>query len=191
MRKLFLQINMSLDGFIEDPTAEIDWHFVDDEFEEFINATLRSIDAMVFGRVAYEKLAQYWPTAASNPGASERHIEAALLMNELPKYVVSDHLDRTEWQNSHIVSGNVGAQIRELKRQPGNDIALFAGAGVAASFARLGMIDEYRIILNPALLGSGTPLFNGGFEKTNLQLRDTRQFGSGALVLTYRHDGTA
>jgi dihydrofolate reductase len=110
MRRLFLQINVSLDGFIEDPTGEIDWHFVDDEFEEFTNDTLRSIDAMVFGRVAYEKLAEYWPTAASNPDASERHIEAARLMNELPKYVVSDRLERTEWQNSHIVSGTSPAR---------------------------------------------------------------------------------
>jgi dihydrofolate reductase len=191
MRKLFLQINMSLDGFIEDPSGEIDWHFADDEFEEFINETLRSIGAMVFGRVAYEKLAQYWPTAASNPEASERHIEAARLMNELPKYVVSHHLERTEWENSHIVSGDVAAEIGELKRQPGKDIALFAGAGVGTSFARLGLIDEYRIILNPVLLEAGTPLFNGGYEKTNLRLRETRPFGSGALVLTYGFDENA
>jgi dihydrofolate reductase len=191
MRKLFLQINVSLDGFIEDAAGEIDWHFADDEFEEFINDTLRSIDAMVFGRVAYEKLAQYWPTAASNPEASERHIEAARLMNELPKYVVSDHLDRTEWQNSHILSGDVAAEIGELKRQSGKDIALFAGASVAQSFARLGLIDEYRIILNPAFLGAGTLLFNGGYRKTELELRETKQFGSGALVLTYRPDEAA
>jgi dihydrofolate reductase len=186
MRKLFIQINASLDGYIEDPTREIDWHFVDDEFEDFINATLRSIDAMVFGRVAYQRLAEYWPTAASNPEASERHIEAARLMNELPKYVVSDHLDRAEWQNSQIIGGDVAAEINELKRQPGKDIALFAGAGVANSFARLGLIDEYRIILNPVLLGAGTPLFNGGYGRANLELRDIRRFGSGALVLTYR-----
>jgi dihydrofolate reductase len=186
MRKLFIQINASLDGYIEDPTREIDWHFVDDEFEDFINATLRSIDAMVFGRVAYQRLAEYWPTAAFNPEASERHIEAARLMNELPKYVVSDHLDRAEWQNSQIIGGDVAAEINELKRQPGKDIALFAGAGVANSFARLGLIDEYRIILNPVLLGAGTPLFNGGYGRANLDLREIRRFGSGALVLTYR-----
>ena len=185
MRKLFLQINTSLDGYIEDPTGEIDWHFVDDEFEEFINATLRSIDAMVFGRVAYEKLAQYWPTAASNPEASAQHVEAAHLMNELPKYVVSDSIDHAEWQNSHIVSGDVEGEIRALKARAGNDIALFAGAGIASSFVRLGLIDEYRIIVNPILLGAGTRLFNGGHEKTKLRLLGTRQFGSGALVLSY------
>jgi dihydrofolate reductase len=113
------------------------------------------------------------------------------MMNELPRYVVSDHLDRADWQNSHIVSGDVAAEIERLKRQPGKDIALFAGAGVAQSFARLGLIDEYRIIVNPALLGAGTPLFDGGFAKTNLVLREVRQFGSGALVLNYQPDGKA
>jgi dihydrofolate reductase len=186
--KLFLQINTSLDGYIEDPTGEIDWHFVDDEFEEFVNATLRSIEAMVFGRVAYEKLAEYWPTAASNPDASERHIEAARLMNELPKYVVTNSLERTEWQNSYIISGDVGHEIKGLKEGASRDIALFAGAGVASSLARLGLIDEYRIILNPILLGAGTPLFIGGHDKTNLRLRETRRFSSGALVITYEVD---
>jgi dihydrofolate reductase len=184
MGKLFLQINSSLDGFIEDPTGEIDWLFADDEFEEFLNDTLRSIDSMVFGRVAYEKLAEYWPTAASNPEASKIHIEAAQLMNELPKYVVSNSLERTEWQNSRIVRGDVARAIRALKAQADKDIALFAGARVASSFTRLGLIDEYRIIVNPILLGAGTRLFEGGHEETRLELLETRRFGS-ALVLSY------
>jgi dihydrofolate reductase len=191
MSKLFLQINTSLDGYIEDPSGEIDWHFVDAEFEQFVNTTLRSIDGMVFGRVAYEKLAEYWPTAASNAEASERHIEAARLMNELPKYVVSNRLERADWQNSHIISGDVQHEISGLKRRASRDIALFAGASVASSLARLGLIDEYRIILNPILLGAGTPLFNGGHDRIDLRLRETRQFGSGALVLIYEVDKMA
>lgn len=184
MRKLFLQINTSLDEFIEDSTGEIDWHFVDDEFEQFINDTLRSIEAMVFGRVAYEKLADYWPTAASNPEASQRHMEAAQLMNELPKNVVSNSLDRAESQNSRIVRGDVAEEIRALKERADKDIALFAGAGVASSFARLGLIDEYRIIVNPIMLGAGTRLFAGGQDTTRLRLVETRRFDSGALVLS-------
>jgi dihydrofolate reductase len=83
-------------------------------------------------------------------------------MDELPKYVVSDQLERTNWNNSHIIGGDVAAAIRALKNQPGRDIALFAGAGAASSFMRLGLIDEYRIILNPVLLGGGTSLFAAG-----------------------------
>jgi dihydrofolate reductase len=193
MRRLFLQINVSLDGFIEDTDGEIDWHFADDEFEEFINETLRSIDAMVFGRVAYELLAQYWPTAAADPdGAASRlgrnprlHGEAARLMHELPKYVVSSSLEQVDWHNSHLLRGDVAAEIGKLKKQPGKDIALFAGAGVANTFMRLGLIDEYRLIVDPALLGGGTPLFQGGYPRTNLALRDVRRFESGAAVLYY------
>ncbi len=182
MRKLFLQINVSLDGFIEDAAGEIDWQFADAEFEAFIDATLQSIDAMVFGRVAFEKLAQYWPTA-SPPEASEVQVR---LMHELPKYVVSDRLGRTDWNNSHIVGGGeVAAEIEALKQQPGGDIALFAGAAVATSFVRLGLIDEYRLILNPVLLGTGTRLFDGGYERSDLRLSETRRFASGALVLFY------
>jgi dihydrofolate reductase len=181
MRKLFLQINVSLDGFIEDAAGDIDWHFADAEFDAFIDATLQSIGAMVFGRVAFEKLAQYWPTA-SPPEASEVQVR---LMHELPKYVVSDRIGNTDWHNSHIVRGDAAAAITALKQQPGADIALFAGAGVATSFTQLGLIDEYRLIVNPVLLGAGTRLFGGGYERSDLRLTETRRFASGALVLFY------
>ena len=181
MRKLFLQINVSVDGFIEDAAGEIDWHFADAEFAEFIDTTLLSIDAMIFGRVAFEKLARYWP-AASPPEASEVQVR---LMHDLPKYVVSDRLGRTDWSNSHIVGGDVAAAITALKQQPGGDIALFAGAVVATSFVQLGLIDEYRLIVNPVLLGAGTRLFDGEYEKSELRLIETRRFASGAVVLFY------
>jgi dihydrofolate reductase len=193
MRRLFLQINVSLDGFIEDAAGEIDWHFADAEFEEFINDTLRSIDAMVFGRVAYELLAEFWPAAASDPEASarqlgqdpRRHAEAARLMDELPKYVVSNRLERVSWRNSHIISGDVAGEITKLKEQPGGEIALFAGGQVASTFTRLRLIDEYRLIVNPVLLGAGKRLFQDGYERTGLRLRRTKPFASGAVVVYY------
>jgi dihydrofolate reductase len=114
-----------------------------------------------------------------------RHLEQVRLMNELPKFVVSDRLERVEWHNSHIIKGSVAEQIRALKQQPGGDIALFAGANVASSFTGLGLIDEYRLILNPTLLGSGKPLFAGGYERTDLRLLRVRPFKSGAAVLYY------
>jgi dihydrofolate reductase len=192
MRKLFLHINVSLDGFIEDQHRQIDWHFMDDEFEEYVNNMLRSIDAMLFGRVAYELLASYWPTAAENPAAAvnpenpERHIEAAFMMNKLPKYVVSKTLRTTEWNNSHIINGNIAEEIAKLKAEPGKDIALFAGASLVSTFMKLNLIDEYRLIINPVLLGKGTRLFNGEYEKSNLELLDVKKFGNGALVLSYK-----
>jgi dihydrofolate reductase len=182
MSKLFLQINMSLDGFIEDAAGEIDWHFADEEFSAFIDETLQSIDAMIFGRVAYELLAQYWPTA-SPPEASAVQVQ---LMHELPKYVVSTSLRQASWNNSHIIGGDVAAEVTALKQNSRRDIALFAGGRIATSFVQLGLVDEYRLVVNPALLGSGKELFRGGYERSDLQLGDVRRFASGALLLSYR-----
>jgi dihydrofolate reductase len=137
-------------------------------------------------------LASYWPTAAENPAAAvnpenpERHIEAAFMMNKLPKYVVSKTLRTTEWNNSHIINGNIAEEIAKLKAEPGKDIALFAGASLVSTFMKLNLIDEYRLIINPVLLGKGTRLFNGEYEKSNLELLDVKKFGNGALVLSYK-----
>ena len=185
MRKVFAQINVSLDGYIEDTGGEIDWHFVDDAFDRFISDTLRSIDAMIFGRVAFEKLAMYWPTAAEDPQASGEDSEQARLMDALPKYVVSDHIGLLEWKNSHIIRGDVAQDVARLKRQPGKDIALFGGANTISTFTTLGLIDEYRFIVNPALVGGGTRLFKGAHARVPLRLLDTRRFNSGVLVLSY------
>ncbi len=185
MRKIFLHTNVSLDGFIEDQNHEIDWHFADDEFEEYINGVLRSIDGMIFGRVAHQVLAEYWPNATQQPNVSKRHLEAVKMMNALPKYVPTDGAYETNWENSHVISGDVPKQIKALKAQPGKDLALFAGAGIAQSFNDLGLIDEYRLIINPIFLGKGTPLFKASTYRAELQLVDLRQFKSGATVLSY------
>lgn len=186
MSKLFLQINASLDGYIEDERREMDWHFSDDDFDAFINEMLNSIDAMIFGRVAFELLAQYWPTAGQNPDATPRQREAARLMHALPKYVVSNRLRSTDWHNAHIFSGDVIEQVRALKTRSNRDIALFAGAAAASSFLRAGLVDEIRLIVNPILFGAGTRLFQDGIARTSLTLAQTRVFRSGALLLTYR-----
>lgn len=186
MRQLFLQINVSLDGFIEDAAGGIDWFPADAEFSALIDETLQSMDAMVFGRVAFKTLAQYRPTASP----SETSEVQVRLMHELPKYVVSDRLEDTDWNNSHTVGGDVAAGITALKQKPGRDIALFAGAGAATSFVQLGLIDKYRLIVDPVLLGAGTWLFGGGYERSDLRLTETRQFSSGALVLSYEPTST-
>jgi dihydrofolate reductase len=194
MRKIFLHIIVSLDGYIEGPNGELDWHFIDDEFEEYINELLRSIDGMLYGRKSYELLAGYWPTAvenpagAANPSNPSRHIEATHMMNALPKYVVSTILKKTEWNNSHIIGSNIEEEIIKLKKQPGKDLALFAGANLTASLMKLNLIDEYRLLVFPSLLSGGTPLFNGGYERSNLKLIDTRMFTSGAVLLKYETD---
>jgi dihydrofolate reductase len=180
MRRLFVQINTSLDGYIDDRDGVIDWHFADDEFQRYIDETLESIDGMLFGRVAFERLAAYWPSA----GAEASPVQVRR-MHELPKYVLSRTLKQSDWHNSHLLGDDPAHAIAELKRQDGRDLALFAGGKAASTAIKLGVVDELRVILNPALLSGGSPLFNGGYPRGELRLTNTRRFTSGALVLNY------
>jgi dihydrofolate reductase len=164
MRKLLLHIMVSLDGLIEDRDRGLDWHFSDDECERYINEVLGSIDGMIFGRVAHQLLAEYWPTAGGDPEASEAHVEAARMMNALPKYAVTASPYETDWQSSHVLSGDIAARVRALKDDPGRD----------------------RLVVNPVLLGDGTPLFKRPSDRARLKLAWTRPFESGAIVLCYR-----
>lgn len=183
MRRLFLHINVSVDGFIADRAGVIDWHFADEEFQRHIDDLLESIDGMVFGRRAYEELAAYWPTAGDEVSPTQRR-----RMHELPKYVLSRTLRRTDWHNSHLLGDDPAAALADLKQQDGRDLALFAGGGAATSAVRLGVLDEVRLVVNPVLLGGGTRLFDGGYPPVDLRLTDTRRLGSGAIVLTYGVD---
>jgi len=191
VRKIFLHIIVSLDGYIEGPNGELDWQFIDEEWEEYIHSMLGSIDGMLFGRKAYNSVSGYWPGAPDNPAAAadpskpQRHIEAAHMMNALPKYVVSTTLKSTDWNNSHIIRDNIVEEIKKLKMQPGKDLAVFAGAGLTASLMEHDLIDEYRLVINPALSGDGKPLFNGSYSQKNLELLDMKQFASGAVMLRY------
>jgi dihydrofolate reductase len=185
MRKLFLSMLVSLDGFIEGPNRELDWFEEDADFQDYCTHMLRSIDLMLFGRVAYELMLSYWPAAGANPQNTPQQAEWAHHMNSLPKIVFSRTLQKAEWNNTRIVRDDIANEICTLKQQPGKDIALFAGAQIASTFVDLDLIDEYRLILHPLLLGGGTPLFKGARERKKLKLLNTRTFSSGVVVLYY------
>ncbi|MEV4899664.1 dihydrofolate reductase family protein [Nonomuraea sp. NPDC055795] len=180
MRRLFLHINVSLDGYISDTDGVIDWHFADEEFQGYLDRLLESIDGMIFGRAAFEQLAGYWPTAGDEVSPIQ-----ARKMHELPKYVLSRTPADTGWHNSHYLGDDPAAAIAELKRQDGRDLALFAGARAAMTALELGVLDELRLVVNPVLLGGGTRLFDAAYSRAELRLTHTRQFASGAMLLTY------
>ncbi|MGH8877042.1 MAG: dihydrofolate reductase family protein [Stackebrandtia sp.] len=180
MRRIFLHINVSLDGYICDAAGDIDWHFADAEFQQYLDDMLQSIDGMVFGRVAYEQLAAYWPTAGDEVTAIQR-----TKMRELPKYVLSRTLESADWHNSHLFGENPVEGIGRLKDRTGQDIAVFAGAGAASSLVGAGLLDEIRLVVNPVLLGGGTRLFDGSYPKSNWKLSQSRRFASGAMLLAY------
>ena len=177
MRKLFWQMMVSLDGFMEGPNRELDWHVAEEDFARYVADMLGSIDGILLGRVTYQMFADYWPSS-SDPEAAA--------MNALPKLVFSRTLDRVDWGNSRLVKGDIAAEVARLKEQPGKDLALFGSANLASTFMRLGLIDEYRILVNPVVLGEGHPMFQGVRKKTSLKLASTRTLREGVVVLSYR-----
>ena len=181
MRKVFLFNMTTLDGYFEGSNQDISWHNVDEEFNEFAIEQLNEVGTLLFGRVTYQGMASYWPTefAISNDP------EVAGLMNSLPKVVFSRTLDKAEWNNTKLVKENIVDAVSELKGQSGNDIAIFGSSDLAVTLAESGLIDEYRIIVNPVFLGGGTPLLKGIKEKLKLKLLNARIFKSGNVLLYY------
>ncbi|GAA3019462.1 dihydrofolate reductase family protein [Streptomyces fulvorobeus] len=183
MRKIVLAMSVSVDGFFEGPGRELDWHLVDDELHQHFNDELRSMSAFLDGRVSYELMAGYWPTADAAPGASGPMAEFAGIWREMPKLVFSRTLERAEW-NTTIRREVVPEEIEALKRQPGGDMSL-GGADLAATFMRHDLIDAYHLYVHPVLLGRGRPLFPDSASRTALVPAGSRTFGNGVVLLRY------
>ena len=184
MRKILLMISMSVDGFIEGPNREIDWHLVDDELHSHFNEKLAGMGAFIDGRVTYELMAEFWPTADEDPANAGPTAEFAKIWRDMPKIVYSTKLQKAEW-NTTIVRELVADDVRQLKAQPGGDLAL-GGADLSESFRELDLIDEYWLYIHPIVLGRGKPLFRPADAQLNLQLVQTRTFGNGVVLLRYQ-----
>ena len=159
----------------------MDWHVTDEEFGQYVADMGKSIDTILFGRVTYQMMAEYWPSS-TDPEAP--------MMNDLPKVVFSKTLDKVEWKNSRLAKGNVEEEIARLKEQPGRDIALFGSADLASTLMRLRLIDEYRIFVNPVVLGRGNPMFKN-VDRTSLKLLKHRRSVRGTFSSTTSLDRTA
>lgn len=181
MKKLLVSEMITLDGFFAGPNGEIDWHNVDDEFNVFAEEQLNSVDTLIFGRVTYELMASYWPTPA---GLKDDPI-IANIMNSLNKVVFSKTLKTVEWNNSRLATADLATEIQKLKEQPGKDMVIFGSGTIVSELAKLSLIDEYRLFINPVVLGKGKPLFQDLPERMNLQLIKSRQFKSGNVLLYY------
>ena len=181
MRKVIFFNLTSLDGYFEGPERDITWHHVDEEFNEFAVQQTGEFGALLFGRVTYELMAGYWPTDA----AKRDDPEIARLMNSLPKIVFSNTLDNAEWENTKLVRDNIVEEVTTLKEQPGKDIAIFGSSDLALTFIDLGLIDEFRIMINPVVLGGGKPILQGIKSKLELNLLKVKTFQSGNVLLYY------
>ncbi|GAA1636903.1 dihydrofolate reductase family protein [Georgenia ruanii] len=184
MRQVILHMGISLDGYIEGPNREIDWHVVDDELHQHMNDSLRPMGAFLHGRVVYELMEDFWPTADADPAAPDIIREFAGIWREKPKYVYSRTLQEAGW-NSTIVRDVVPEQVAALKAEPGGDLVL-GGADLAAAFLRHDLIDEFRTYVHPVLIGRGKPLFADAGARLPLRLVETRTFGNGVVLLRHR-----
>jgi dihydrofolate reductase len=182
MRNVFLFMMVSLDGFFEGPHQEIDWHNVDDEFNDFAIKQLDEIGTLLFGRVTYQLMASYWPT----PAAMSDDPIVAEKMNTTPKVVFSTTLDTVDWDNTRLVRGDAAAEVAKLKQQLGKELAIFGSADLTTSLLQAGLVDELRIMVAPVALGNGKPLFTGLRERVNLNLVNSRVFRSGNVLLCYQ-----
>jgi dihydrofolate reductase len=183
MRKIVMAQSVSLDGFMEGPDHDISWHRVDDELHRHFNEELGAMSAFLHGRVTYELMAGFWPTADQDPDASPPVAEFARIWRDMPKIVYSRTLERVDW-NATIARDVVADEVRELASGPGGDMAV-GGADLAGSFRRLDLIDEYRLYVNPVVLGRGTPVFRERDGGTELRLAEVRPFGNGVVLLRY------
>lgn len=185
VRRLYVSMIVSLDGFIEGPNRELDWfEDGDPQFERYCDEMVDSVGLALYGRRAYELMVSHWPNAEANP-SSPAELAFARKMNALPKVVLSRTLEKATWNNTRIVRDRVGETISELKRTPGKPIVAWAGAGLVSTLSRLGLVDEYRLIVHPIVLGKGTPLFQDVEARRRLRLIRTTQLGKSLVVMCY------
>jgi dihydrofolate reductase len=182
MRILYAFVVMTVDGFYEGPEGEFDWPNVDDEFNQYSVANLNDTGIIIFGRVTYEGMADYW----TSPAALEGDPIITPLMNEIPKAVVSSTLHEATWNNTILIDGDVAREISKLKSQPGKSIGIFGSPNLTFSLIEMGLIDELRLMIHPVALGSGKPIFTMMTGRLTFDLLRTTIFESGNVLLTYR-----
>lgn len=177
---------VSLDGYIEGPDHDLSWHNVDEEFNNFAISQLNETDTILFGRKTYELMESFWPTEQGikdDPVVAEK-------MNFTPKIVFSKTLEKVEekenWKNVKLIKDGVKEEIEKLKRKQGKNIAVLGSNNFCITLLELGILDEVRIMLNPVVIGKGTPLFEGISKRVEFKLTKTRNFKSGNILLYYQ-----
>jgi dihydrofolate reductase len=184
-------MHISLDGFVAGPNGEMNWIKVDQEIFDHVGKRISEGDTALYGRVTYEMMEGYWPTAGNKPNASRHDIEHSKWYSKVHKVVLSKTLKGAELTNTTIISDNLSDQINEIKQSRNggsNDILLFGSPTATHSLIQLNLIDGYWLFVNPIILGRGIPLFVDIKDKIKLKLLTTRQFTSGVTELNYTVD---
>lgn len=180
MRSLIVFNQVTLDGYFTDPNGDMSWaHRSDPEWNEFVAGNAKSGGVLLFGRVTYEMMASYWPTAM----AKKNDPVVAEQMNSLEKVVLSKTMKKASWVNTRVIKSI--ADVGKIKKESGPDIVILGSGNVVAQLADARLIDEYQLIVNPITLGAGRTLFEGTRKKLSMKLTNTRAFKNGNVLLEY------
>lgn len=178
-------MHVSLDGFVAGPNGEMDWIYADEAIFDHAGARTNEADTALYGRVTYEMMEGYWPTAAQQPGATKHDIEHSAWYNSVDKVVMSRSMKDQSLKQTTIISDNLAERINMLKMKKGKNIIMFGSPGAAHSLMREDLIDGYWLFINPILVGKGIPLFADIEGLKKLRLVSTHTFPSGVVCLNY------
>lgn len=185
MRNLISFMHISLDGFVCGPNGEMNWIKVDDEIFDYVEKRIMKTDTALYGRVTYEMMQSYWPTAADQPNASNHDKNHSKWYSKAHKIVLSNRLKDKQFENTTILSQNFIADLKAIKETEGSEILVFGSPSTTHALIHAGMIDGYWLFINPILLGSGIPLFSNGSSQKLLQRISTHVFKNGVTELNY------
>ncbi len=178
-------MHISLDGFVAGPNGEMNWIKIDEELFDHVGKRIGEGDTSLYGRVTYEMMESYWPTAADSPTASKHDIEHSAWYAKVHKVVLSKTMNGADLPNTTIISDNLADNINKIKQQPGADILVFGSPRATHALIEENLIDGYWLFVNPIILGQGIPLFTNIKDKTTLNLLSSKQFSCGVVELSY------
>jgi dihydrofolate reductase len=178
-------MHTSLDGFVAGPNGEMNWINVDEEIFDFVPTLTDKADMALYGRVTYDMMQSYWPTAGDEPDASKHDKEHSAWYNKVSKVVLSRTLSEKGLVNTQVISDHLVDNINKIKNREGKNILIFGSPTASHSLLSLGLIDEFWLFVNPIILGNGIPLYKGVTDTTKLKLVESKTFSCGVIGLHY------
>lgn len=185
MRKIIVSMHVTLDGFVAGPNGEMDWISFDDELFDFVENFTGKADTALYGRVTYQMMDSYWPTAAEQPNASKHDIAHSRWYKSVVKLVVSATMSGQDSPDTQFIGEDIAKQIEQIKQQAGKDILIFGSPSVVHYLTHKGLIDDYWLFVNPVLMGQGIPMFKDITERVKLNFLEAKTFACGVIGLHY------
>jgi dihydrofolate reductase len=191
MRKVIAFMHVSLDGFVAGTNGELGWVSHGEDIQQYVDQLISTTDTALYGRTTYQMMHGYWTTVPANPASRPRDVAHANWVENVTKIVFSRSLEHADWNNTTLVKDHIPQTIATLKTQPGKSLMIFGSPRLTHSFMEFDLIDEYRLTINPVILGTGIPLFTSATKPNSLKLLETQTFESGVIAVVYERIKTS